>query len=348
MVPPDAATAQPLSLSIPQADLASSRPKLSINTSFSTLQARTFGKGTSLRLDTLSAISPTVKNTYSNAYERLSTPMNPRPSLSLNTTPVADDSKPSPVRHSSTSSASSSSSFSFDSTIPPYTIPAHSRSILLNGPVPRPVRRRMSVQKPLFPAQKKVSFRSPLDEEIKTSKYTLAHSDIESTHMDVLSTSSSTESLETVSSVDSLPTPDDTTAEPLQLINAEAPPMCQFDFRVAGPPLITTSPPSPRFDRPKRPSLLSLASSPRPIRHKRDSSSDSESSDSSLAHTPVAGRSKRQRWIWTLGPLPGHADSEALDTPTWSPGGSVDGGSLLSSPAADDDAENPGLSQIPL
>ena len=63
----------------------------------------------------------------------------------------------------------------------------------------------MSVQRPLFPLQKKVSFRNPLDEEITTSKYTLAHSDIEST--DELS-SSSTESLETISSLDSLPTPE--------------------------------------------------------------------------------------------------------------------------------------------
>jgi hypothetical protein len=53
----------------------------------------------------------------------------------------------------------------------------------------------------------------------------------------------------------------------------------------------------------------------------------------------VAGRSKRRRWIWTLGPLPGHDDAEALDTPTWSPAGSLDGGSLMSSPA--DDAEHP-------
>ena len=75
--PPDPATSQPRPLSIPHSRIASSRPTLSINTSFSTLQSRTFGKGSSLRLDTLSAVSPTVKNTYSNAYERLSTPINP-------------------------------------------------------------------------------------------------------------------------------------------------------------------------------------------------------------------------------------------------------------------------------
>jgi hypothetical protein len=36
-----------------------------------------------------------------------------------------------------------------------------------------------------------------------------------------------------------------------------------------------------------------------------------------------------------------------LDTPTWSPGGSLDRGSLLSSPAADDDNEKPGAPQTP-
>src|ERR1051326_4599802 len=44
---------------------ASRRPNLKLNTS----NIRSFGKNSSIRLDTLSAISPTVRNTFSNAYE---------------------------------------------------------------------------------------------------------------------------------------------------------------------------------------------------------------------------------------------------------------------------------------
>jgi hypothetical protein len=51
---------------IPPPRQAPLRPKLSINTE----QPRILGKGASLRLETLSAVSPTVRNTFSNAYER--------------------------------------------------------------------------------------------------------------------------------------------------------------------------------------------------------------------------------------------------------------------------------------
>jgi hypothetical protein len=66
---------------------------------------------------------------------------------------------------------------------------------------------------------------------------------------------------------------------------------------------------------------------PRKIGHKRDSSSSDSDSDDSCAHTPLAGRSKRRRWAWTLGPLPGYTapDGEEPEMPMGSREGSVAG-----------------------
>ena len=56
------------------------------------------------------------------------------------------------------------------------------QSILTNGPLPRATTRKISFaqSRPMFPAAKRVCFRTPLTEEVKNSKYTLRHSDIES------------------------------------------------------------------------------------------------------------------------------------------------------------------------
>ncbi|KAF2201933.1 hypothetical protein GQ43DRAFT_370259 [Delitschia confertaspora ATCC 74209] len=58
----------------------------------------------------------------------------------------------------------------------------------------------MAPTRPLFPATKSVSFRTPLEEEIKTVKYTMAHSDIEAPSSEEPSESSDQSSSEQSSS----------------------------------------------------------------------------------------------------------------------------------------------------
>ncbi|KAK8258245.1 hypothetical protein IWZ00DRAFT_39415 [Phyllosticta capitalensis] len=156
------------------------RPKLSLNTAQA--QFRTFGKGSSLRLDTLSAVSPTIRNTFSNGYE-------PRPA-SASEPPSAKswtaDTPSSASTYNSTISTSSVSSLGLDSGRIPYSLPHNVKSILANSPLPPVVRHR--TMKPMFPPAKRVSF-APFTEEIKTSKYTLAHSDIDSSSSTISSLS---------------------------------------------------------------------------------------------------------------------------------------------------------------
>ncbi|KAF2741072.1 hypothetical protein EJ04DRAFT_539750 [Polyplosphaeria fusca] len=259
---------------------APSRPTLSINTQ----QLRTFGKGsTSLRLDTLSAVSPTVRNTFSNAYEPH--PSAARPSkLSLSIDPSVSNpqSSSTPTSAASTlSSALTSASSNESATISiPYKQPHNLNSILANSPARHLLPRKMTASRPLFPAEKKVSFRTPLEEEIKTTKYTMAHSDLESSF-----SSSSTVSL---GSADSEPTSSAT----------------HHSIASSNTSDVTSSP----SEQLAPAAFASLERSPRPrgprTGEKRDSS-ESESDSDSAPETPVAGRRKRSRdWRWTLGPLP--------------------------------------------
>ncbi|RMY26206.1 hypothetical protein D0865_16270, partial [Hortaea werneckii] len=62
----------------------------------------------------------------------------------------------------------------------PYTLGYNAQSILCNGPIPRPERKRtcFTHSQSMFPAQKRVAFKAPLTEEITTTKYTMAHADL--------------------------------------------------------------------------------------------------------------------------------------------------------------------------
>ncbi|KAF1917166.1 hypothetical protein BDU57DRAFT_258011 [Ampelomyces quisqualis] len=213
------------------------KPKLSVNTA----QPRSFGKGASLRLDTLSAVSPTRTNTFSNAYPALS-------------------------------SAVTCTSHPSTTALTPYKQPHNLVSILANSPVPAIVPRKMAASRPMFPAEKRVSFRTPLEEEITTVRYTLAHSDLDAS-VSTLSTLASAES--DSSAAANLPDSD-------------------------GPANLSSSD--------KSPSLSSMDSAPRPaqprIGDKRDSSSSEDEGSDTCPVTPVAGRRKRTRdWRWTLGPI---------------------------------------------
>ena len=174
----------------PPAQLLSKRPKLTLNTG----HQRIYGKGpTSLRLETLSAISPTLRNTFSNTFASPDSPHlcgepEPfaRPGTPLRTEHTASD---APNYSATPTSGSTSSSADSMSLSIPYQ-PSHCLiSILLNSPIPRIDSHKMSfaTSRPMFPCPKRVSFRNPLSEEIKTQKYTLAHSDMSSASSSTIS-----------------------------------------------------------------------------------------------------------------------------------------------------------------
>ncbi|KAG9198459.1 hypothetical protein G6514_009957 [Epicoccum nigrum] len=284
----------------------SQRPKLTVNTH----QPRVFGKGASLRLDTLSAASPTVRNTFNNAYEpttttntsnTLNTYVAPPPGppgklrLDISTTESAPASictgTPDSASTLSSSTLTSASSESASSTIP-YKQPHNLNSILTNS---RIVPRKMA-SRPMFPAEKRVSFRTPLEEEIKTVKYTMANSDLESS-------SSTLTSLESAST-DSSP------------INPEATATATAAHHVATPKL--SKPSLSLLSSTQKPAVITIDSAPRQRKapragDKRDSSESEDDSDT-CPQTPVAGRRKRSRdWRWTLGKLPGDTQSPSSE-----------------------------------
>ncbi|KAF2624208.1 hypothetical protein BU25DRAFT_348684 [Macroventuria anomochaeta] len=278
----------------------SQRPKLTVNTH----QPRIFGKGASLRLDTLSAVSPTVRNTFNNAYEPTTTtntsntlntfvapPPGPPAKLRLEigstTSNPASICTPDSASTLSSSTLTSASSESASSTIP-YKQPHNLNSILANS---RIVPRKMA-SRPMFPAEKRVSFRTPLEEEIKTVKYTWANSDLESS-------SSTLTSLESTST-DSTSTESEATAT----------------HHSVTPKLQLSKPSLSLQSFSEKPTIAKIESSPRQrkpprLGDKRDSSESEDDSDT-CPQTPVAGRRKRSRdWRWTLGKLPGDNVSTA-------------------------------------
>ncbi|GME49309.1 hypothetical protein GTA08_BOTSDO00365 [Neofusicoccum parvum] len=282
---PQPSTSQAPAVQAPQAPILSQpqphaprRPKLSLNTA--TAQVRTFGKGSSLRLETLSAVSPTARNTFSNGYEPQSLSATDSKPWSTRVIPEADTPSSASTFNSSTS-ASSYSSLGSDSARIPYKLPHNVQSILSNSPLPPVHRHHTMASRPMFPAAKRVSFRANLTEEITTTKYTLAHSDIESS-------SSTISSLELDSSTSETEAAPSTAATTLPSRAA-----AKLDLQLC---------------KPTAPATVTAQhhSTERPRSQKRDSPSDSESDSDSCPETPVAGRRKRRReWVWTLGPVDG-------------------------------------------
>ncbi|KAF2236634.1 hypothetical protein EV356DRAFT_530909 [Viridothelium virens] len=175
---------------VPPSHLASKRPKLTLNTG----RQRLYAKGlTSLRLETLSAVSPTVRNTFCNTFASPDSPVDSGLSESCSNLPappqVEDFSTDAPNNSATPTSSSTASSADGTPVRIPYQQPHNLVSILSNSLVPRIDSRRMSFSRsrPLFPATKHVSFRNPLAEEIQTEKYTLAHSDLDSASSSTIS-----------------------------------------------------------------------------------------------------------------------------------------------------------------
>ncbi|KAM5470647.1 hypothetical protein MauCBS54593_003688 [Microsporum audouinii] len=168
------------------------RPKLSLQTSCVPV---TFGKSStalSLAVTSNSCQSPTNRNTFNNAYEtfhRANSPMCRSPLKG-----------PSRARQRAPSSSSARSG-TIHAADPPYKLPKGIQGILRNSPIPSPAQAEQ--QQPLSasgvsagtypgspssnmcisaPSKKRVKYRYPLDEVIKTVKFTAKHSDIESTN----------------------------------------------------------------------------------------------------------------------------------------------------------------------
>lgn len=116
----------------------------------------------------------------------------------------------------------------------------------------------------MFPAPKKVAFRSPLTEEVKNIKFTLRHSDIDS-------------STSTIST--------------LELSPSEGRPDSQVtQYETA--------------DKPEEATTKRHISPQTGDKRESSDEEEEHSGDESCPATPVAGRRKRHRqWIWTLGPI---------------------------------------------
>lgn len=258
-----------------QHSTTSKRPKLSLNTAN---VPSIFGKkSTSLRLDTLSTTSPTARNTFSNAAFDLQgttgaqTQSSPLTILETDAQDGRRDYRPSPTETAaSNDSASSTSTLDF-SNGPPYSLSHNTKSVLRNGPIPRSHFQRTSFGLPkpiMFPATKKVAFRTPLEEVVTTTKYTMRHVDIES-------------SASTISTLELSPRREEE-SQPRASATGED----QQQSRTAA--LTMRKPPSEPQTGDKR------------------ESSDEEGDESdTTAVTPIAGRRKRsRRWVWTLPHLP--------------------------------------------
>ncbi|RHZ60009.1 uncharacterized protein CDV56_107658 [Aspergillus thermomutatus] len=150
------------------------RPKLTLQTKSLPMTFGSSTTGLSLSLAAGATASPTVRNTFRNAYD-VSCP----PSATV-----------SPSKSSMSRFGKPSSPYPTDANGNPYQQPLGVKSILRNSPLEPTARRRSisvapngpnggsSSRRVFFPAEKRVSYRYPLEEEIKTVHYTARHSDL--------------------------------------------------------------------------------------------------------------------------------------------------------------------------
>ncbi|KAF2839563.1 hypothetical protein M501DRAFT_1015658 [Patellaria atrata CBS 101060] len=286
----------------------SKRPKLSLNTSTPVTQSRSFGKGSSLRLETLSAVSPTARNTFRNAYEKLqgtTASSEKRPVLSIDSSVAtqtflkepsqSENSSPSSAIILSSASATSASSTESATITIPYKLSHNVQSVLRNSPLPpQRVHSMSGPSRPLFPAAKRVSFRDPLVEEIHTSKYTYAQSevDLESSTSSIASTKSSSSG----ASFGSISSEGSSHSVSLSLSTSSGE-SSGSEHQLGSPASVSSD--EGRLGGPR-------------AGDKRDSS---DSDSDSAPETPVAGRRKRRReWVWTLGPIGKNASSTSASS----------------------------------
>lgn len=185
-----AATLLPTSpLAIPHGTASASapRPKLTLNTD--SCPRRLLGKGgTGIRLDALSASSPTVQNTYKNSYTWSSTHASNDKSARNPSTPHPAAASPSSSNTSASERSRSSSQASAPDTSRqpavitgevPYSRTPNLHPILSNTPLPtKHVCTPTSAARRVRRQPNSVAFHVTLTEEIRNSRYTARHSDL--------------------------------------------------------------------------------------------------------------------------------------------------------------------------
>lgn len=288
-----------------------SRPKLTLQTA---ALPRTFGSSsTGLSLPfTAAGASPTVRNTFKNAYDvpsPSSATSSPKGSSHrLNVKPMP------PLFHSNQSTPNLNQNT--HSSHRPYQQPLGVRSILRNSPLDTASRRRSGsvsagasgpasagVRRVFFPAKKQVSYRSQLEEEIRTVHYTAQHIDLIA---------------------------DDEAVQDKAVAEPQAPPADPTEDDSDTDSSLSVSESSTSEDASadetaKNTSLSKIERKRRrSIRAERQVRAvalldglDSDAYASNTPPTPHQGRAKRRReWKWTLGPLDTSPVSLASSTTT--------------------------------
>lgn len=146
----------------------STRPKLTLQTSSLPRTTGSSSTGLSFSFASGPSASPTVLNTFKNAYDVAF--------------PASATSSPSRAPNKQHKPASPYVANNYSG---PYQLPLGVKSILRNSPLNQLSRRRSvsvsggpNTRRVFFPAKKQVSYRHPLQEEIQTVKYTARHSDL--------------------------------------------------------------------------------------------------------------------------------------------------------------------------
>ncbi|KAL4788159.1 hypothetical protein BJX76DRAFT_198972 [Aspergillus varians] len=258
-----------LTSNAPSRPSALARPKLTLQTASLPVTFGSSSTSLSLSLAAGSTSSPTVRNTFKNAYD-VAYP----PSATV-----------SPSRSSSSRFSKPSSPYTSSN---PYQLPLGVKSILRNSLLESNKRRSNQVapsgpngsstsRRVFFPSKKQVSYRYPLEEEIKTVKYTARHSDLVS--------DPESRSCETSSD-------DDSDSSTSSLVSSETTPSDDGS---------NTSEPTADKKKKKR----KYRSNERQVRAVAFREGLEDPYTSSLTpQTPLQGRLKRRReWKWTLGPL---------------------------------------------
>ncbi|CAI7659617.1 unnamed protein product [Penicillium bialowiezense] len=258
-----------------------SRPKLTLQT---TALPRTFGSSSTAA----PTASPTIRNTFKNAYEAASpssatispsktTRFNPKPTLPF-------------ILTNNTSNRN------------PYQQPLGVRSILRNSPLEAPRRRSGSIsaggngpstgaRRVFFPAKKQVSYRFPLEEEIRTERYTAQHLDLVTEAVHEADTRPPPETRPAGSK------PEEESEENKEDSDSSAPSevSASDDTSDENPTSLT------KTERKKR-RTLQIDRQVRAVALLDGFEADG----SSTPQTPRQPRAKRRReWKWTLGPLDG-------------------------------------------
>lgn len=286
-----------------------SRPKLTLQTTSLPRAYGTSSTGLSLPFAAGAGASPTVRNTFKNAYDVTSpssATSSPSKAASSHHRFSNNNSKPnSPYIHHPTNN----NSFNHRS---PYQLPIGLRSILRNSPLETASRRRSGsisagasgpsgagTRRVFFPAKNKVTYRHPLEEEIRTEQYTAQHFDLvreEAIH----------ERADRRSEEPPAEEEDDSDSGSVSLSETS-----------------TSSDEASADESGARDSTLSKTERKkrRSLRAERQVRAvalldglESESYASSTPQTPRQGRVKRRReWEWTLGPLNVASQSEDSD-----------------------------------